>query len=112
MLRLECTSDAIMANLKPLEAWIAGWPSWVQTLWAGGSAFCVYFGMYAFRKTFKVGTWMGETWFNTGINLKVHSLGLGRLSSHSQSTGDRERVSRVLFPRARLSHALDVLTEQ
>jgi hypothetical protein len=37
----------------------------------GAAAFAVYFGMYAFRKTFKVAKWEGLVWAGTGVSLKV-----------------------------------------
>lgn len=60
-----------MAKLAPLTPWIQRLPPLLQALWIGLSAFAVYFGMYAFRKAFKVGKWEGLVWAGTGMSLKV-----------------------------------------
>ena len=65
---------AIGMNRKthPLTAWLDSGPAWILTLVASLAAFSTYFSMYAFRKPFAAGAYVGEfSLFSRHIDLKA-----------------------------------------
>lgn len=57
--------------MHPLRPYLARAPRAVFVVYAITAAFATYFGMYAFRKPFAAATFEGQTFFDTGLDLKT-----------------------------------------
>ena len=67
-----------------LTAWLERAPRPLFVAYAGGVAFVAYFSMYAFRKPFAAAAFEGESFFDTGLELKT-ALILGQLLGYALS---------------------------
>jgi len=57
--------------VHPLRPYLARAPRAVFVVYAITAAFATYFGMYAFRKPFAAATFEGQSFFDTGLDLKT-----------------------------------------